>query len=123
MWGTVQAALAHTNFELRLFQFAGPAWKDVLAALRAGPEHAAGIRWEVLPDAEHDAEYWRHLDAKVKRVFHHARTGRDKHEWVKLSKGRPDHWDDCEVQCAAFAASLRLLPWAAKRTAQPEPST
>jgi hypothetical protein len=111
MWGHVDASLDHTDYVLRLFQFSGPAWKDVLDNLRKGPEHAAGIRWEVLADPEHDKDYWRHLDAKFKKVFHNARTGRESHEWVKRSKNRPDHWDDCEVQCIALAASLRLLPW------------
>lgn len=112
LWGNIAASLPHADFELRLFQFAGPAWKDALSNLRKGPDHSAGIRWEVLADPEHDQEYWRHLDAKTKKSFHHARTGREVFEWSKRSKNRPDHWDDCEVQCLAFAASIRLVPWA-----------
>jgi hypothetical protein len=105
-----QAPLSHAQVSLPLFLFSGPSILDILANVRHR-ENDAGIRWEVQENTEHDATYWSHMDAKVKRAWHQKRTGRTINEWMKRSVGREDHWLDCEVQAIAYAMLLGLFPW------------
>jgi len=110
------APLAHTQFELPLLLFSGPSVLDMLAKVREGKDNQTGIQWAVVENAEHDATYWQHLDAKVKRAWHQKKTGRTINEWMKRSVVRPDHWLDCEVQALALAMLLRLFPWGRRET-------
>jgi hypothetical protein len=104
-----RAPLSHKEFELSLLEFNGDALKDILAKLRKGPEHAAGIRWELIEDLP--PEYFRHLDAEVKMEVPGPR-GRLKSEWRPRSKRWPNHLLDCEIEQLAFAMFHKRLPWA-----------
>lgn len=114
-FGTSTADLPHQEYELRVFQFAGPYIHDILHELRGGIGRSHGIRWEILADAERDPEYWSQLDCKVKRPTSHSRTGRVSWEWEKRSRHARDHYLDCEIQGTAFALFHGLLSWTADK--------
>ena len=110
------AALPHRKFRLPLLEFNGDFLLDILAKLRKGPEGAGGFRWELTGQA--DEEYFRHLDAKVKKPEVIGRSGKVQVIW-RLRSGRwPDHLLDCELEQLAMAMIHRRLPWAT--IAQPE---
>ena len=110
-FGTNPADLPHSEYELRVFQFAGPYIHDILHELRGGIGRSHGIRWEVIADPDKDPEYWSQMDSKIKRPTSHTRTGRQVWEWEKRSKNARDHYLDCEIQGTAFALFHGLLPW------------
>jgi len=106
--GLEDCALAHKHFTLKRLEFSGPMILDIIARLRAGAVN--GIRWELTEGAATD-EYFRHIDAKVKKAKSVGRTGKIVHEWCKRSERWPDHWLDCEIEQIALALFLRILPW------------
>lgn len=110
------AALPHHRFRLPLLEFNGDYLLDVLAELRK-PNNSAGFRWEV--SGTTGDEYWRHLDAKVRKSIVTSRTGKVQTFWCKRGERWPDHLLDCEIMQLAMAMLHRRLPWAALVGAKP----
>jgi len=105
-----------SKFRLPLLEFNGDFLLDILAKLRKGPEGAGGFRWELT--GQTDEEYFRHLDAKVKKPEVIGRSGKVQVIWRLRSRRWPDHLLDCELEQLAMAMIHRRLPWAT--IAQPE---
>jgi hypothetical protein len=91
--------------QMMLLQFDSSFFKDVLVRLRAGK---GGYKWTVSADAASN-EYWRHLDAEVKRELVNKKTGRAKLEWVLRSERWPNHMLDCEVMQIALSSWFGLF--------------
>jgi len=103
------AALPHRKFRLPLIEFNGDFLLDILTKLRKGPDGAGGFRWELTGQA--DDEYFRHLDAKVKKPEVIGRSGKVQIIWQLRSARWPDHLLDCELEQLAMALFHRRLPW------------
>jgi hypothetical protein len=108
------------GYNLHSFQFAGDFFLSLLSRFRKGPDHAGGLRWELVPfpcgpevQGAHRVDeetYRRHLDAK--RYEPRAVRRRVVWEWVKRSSRWPDHLLDCEIAQIAWAALFNRLPMA-----------
>lgn len=107
IFGTEDCPLTHKKFILRRLEFASQPMLDILDRLRTGK--APGIRWELTEHAATE-EFFRHLDAKVRRPRAVGRTGKIVYEWEKRSERWPDHWLDCEIEQIAMALYNRILP-------------
>ena len=89
-----QVALPLLGFDSHFF-------KDILAKLRSG--RTDYYQWKVREDVATD-EYWRHLDAEVKRDVTNKRTGKTTAEWQLRAERWPNHLLDCEVMQIALAS-------------------
>jgi len=108
-FGLGHAALPHNNYRLPLLEFMPDYIKDIFARLRAGK---TPWKWELNDRAGSDEEFFRHLDAEVKKPRYNARTGRVKYGYCKRSKAWPDHWRDAEIMSIVKALFHELLPLA-----------
>jgi predicted RNA-binding Zn-ribbon protein involved in translation (DUF1610 family) len=102
-----RAALPHKRFELPLLEFNGDSIKDVLARLRKSGKPFA---WELNETA--DDEYFRHLDAEVRKPLAVGRTGKVVWTWCKRNSRWPNHLLDCEIIQVAAAVLKRRFSWA-----------
>jgi hypothetical protein len=98
------APLGHRKFRLPLFEFNGEYIKDVLERLRT---RKAAQRWELCDGV--DDEYFKHLDAELKKPKWHPYTRRMTRAWQKRNRTWPDHLRDCEVEQIAWALFHQLL--------------
>jgi hypothetical protein len=96
------------NVEMDLFEFSGEYFKDLLENLRKDKQGQGGHKWSVDAKVACD-EYWRHLDAKIKKSIFNKRTGKTDYQWALRSEHSPDHLDDCEIEQIAYAAFLGFL--------------
>ncbi|HRY52023.1 MAG TPA: phage terminase large subunit family protein [Candidatus Paceibacterota bacterium] len=115
------AALPHRKFRLPLLEFNGDFMLDILTKLRKGPEGAGGFQWELTDQA--DEEYFRHLNAKVRKPQVIGRSGKVHVIWRLRSGHWPDHLLDCELEQLAMAMIHRRLPWAAIAAPEREEET
>jgi hypothetical protein len=106
------AALPHTKFRLPLLEFNSDVMLDILSKFRRGPESCGGFRWEAA-DGVANEDYWRHMDAKVKRMQAIGRIGKTVSVWAKRNDRWPDHLLDCEIMQLPMAMVHGCLPWAA----------
>lgn len=114
-----------TRIHLPLLEFSGEFILDWLTRLRKGPGDA-GIRWEVvtMPTADDipgavpvtEADYWLHMDAKVRRPK--VINRKVQYVWEKWKQTVPDHILDCEIQQIAAALLKRKIPYASPQPAK-----
>jgi len=86
------AALPHRRFRLPLLEFSTNHIKDMFERLRIGKTR---FKWELI--ARCNEEYFKHLDAELKKPFYHPQTRRVRNVWVKRSRAWPDHLRDGEL--------------------------
>lgn len=87
---------------VKLILWSNPKVKDLLAWLKNG----RGAKFEIPSDTSKD--YIQHLGNVVKKLRHHARTGKPIWEWVTIGK-RPDHLHDCECMQVVSAAIAGIV--------------
>lgn len=117
LFGLEECPLSHKRFRMKRLEFNSPGCLDILDRLRRGK--APGFSWELTEEATE--EYFRHLDAKVKKPRAVGRTGRITWEWELRSSRWPDHWLDCEIEQVVFALFHRILPWGLPQDLPPPP--
>ena len=113
-----------TRIEMKLFQFNGDSVLSVLSRLRKGPDHAAGVRWELVafPVGKQidgafmvsEEEYRRQMDAKVYAAKRSSKIGKIDWIWKKRTQRWPEHLLDCESMQLAFAMFRKRFPWSQK---------
>lgn len=96
--GTSQQGKRYAN----LFLWSNPKIKDLLSWLKNG--HGASF----LFPSDVSADYTSQMGNVVKKLRHHARTGKPIWEWITIGK-RPDHIHDCECMQVLSAAIAGII--------------